>query len=315
MKNPNDFSLKAVKRSKRKQYLIGIAGLLMVCITLFCIAAVFSPPATNSVPVTQAPSEIPIKIFAPTFPPTWTPKPANSPIPSITEQQPVSTELSSVKIDTSNQASVGFSMPGGSCIPGNTIEVATVTKIVDGDTIHVMMNGNDYSVRYIGIDTPEMTGETYSEQAKAYNSQLVSGQTVMMIKDQNETDQYDRLLRFVIAGSTFVNYDMVEKGYAAAKDYPPDSSCATILASAMDSAKSSNLGLWAAIAAAAAPAIDTNKSSSINSTNCDPSYPDVCIPPKPPDLDCKDITYRNFRVLLPDPHNFDGNKDGIGCEQ
>lgn len=49
--------------------------------------------------------------------------------------------------------------------------------------------------------------------------------------------------------------------------------------------------------------------------NCDPSYPDVCIPPPPPDLDCGDIPHRRFRVLAPDPHNFDGNdNDGIGCE-
>jgi hypothetical protein len=47
---------------------------------------------------------------------------------------------------------------------------------------------------------------------------------------------------------------------------------------------------------------------------CDPSYPTVCIPPKPPDLDCKDISYRNFKVLPPDPHKFDGDHDGWGCE-
>ncbi len=51
------------------------------------------------------------------------------------------------------------------------------------------------------------------------------------------------------------------------------------------------------------------------SPNCDPSYPDVCIPPPPPDLDCKDIPYRRFRVLPPDPHRFDGDHDGIGCER
>jgi hypothetical protein len=50
------------------------------------------------------------------------------------------------------------------------------------------------------------------------------------------------------------------------------------------------------------------------SGNCDSSYPDVCIPPPPPDLDCPDIPYRNFRVLPPDPHRFDGDNDGIGCE-
>jgi micrococcal nuclease len=51
------------------------------------------------------------------------------------------------------------------------------------------------------------------------------------------------------------------------------------------------------------------------SGNCDPSYPDVCIAPPPPDLDCKDIPYRRFRVLPPDPHNFDNDHDGIGCEK
>ena len=50
------------------------------------------------------------------------------------------------------------------------------------------------------------------------------------------------------------------------------------------------------------------------SSRCDPSYPGVCIPPPPPDLDCADIPYRNFRVLPPDPHHFDGDHDGIGCE-
>ena len=53
---------------------------------------------------------------------------------------------------------------------------------------------------------------------------------------------------------------------------------------------------------------------------CDPAYPkdlagnEICIPSPPPDLDCKDITYRRFVVLEPDPHNFDTDKDGIGCE-
>lgn len=48
--------------------------------------------------------------------------------------------------------------------------------------------------------------------------------------------------------------------------------------------------------------------------NCSPAYPTVCIPPKPPDLDCRDIPYRRFTVLPPDPHGFDGDGDGIGCE-
>jgi hypothetical protein len=51
-----------------------------------------------------------------------------------------------------------------------------------------------------------------------------------------------------------------------------------------------------------------------NKDKCDPSYPTVCIPPRPPDLDCNDIRFRNFPVKKKDPHNFDGDNDGIGCE-
>ncbi len=56
-------------------------------------------------------------------------------------------------------------------------------------------------------------------------------------------------------------------------------------------------------------------SASRDSTqSCDPSYPDVCIPPYPPDLDCGEIRYSNFEVIGSDPHGFDGDRDGIGCE-
>jgi uncharacterized repeat protein (TIGR01451 family) len=51
---------------------------------------------------------------------------------------------------------------------------------------------------------------------------------------------------------------------------------------------------------------------------CHRSYPDVCIPPPPPDLDCADIPYRNFSVLRdppnPDPHILDRNEDGVACQ-
>ena len=55
--------------------------------------------------------------------------------------------------------------------------------------------------------------------------------------------------------------------------------------------------------------------TSRDSGECDPAYPTVCIPPPPPDLDCGEITFRRFKVLPPDPHGFDGDKDGIGCER
>ena len=49
--------------------------------------------------------------------------------------------------------------------------------------------------------------------------------------------------------------------------------------------------------------------------DCDSSYPDVCIPSYPPDLNCDDISKKNFEVLSPDPHGFDREGDGLGCEK
>ena len=141
-----------------------------------------------------------------------------------------------------------------------------------------------------------MNGDPFSKEAKSYNSQLVAGKTVMMIKDQSEVDRFDRLLRYVIVGNTFVNYDLVEKGAAYAKDYPPDSACSPTLSGAQDSAKLFDLGLWAL---AAAPLLDTSRSGVVEDprAGCDPSYPDVCIPPPPPDLDCGDISFRKVQGL------------------
>jgi len=61
------------------------------------------------------------------------------------------------------------------------------------------------------------------------------------------------------------------------------------------------------------PTLSQSTSTTIN-PNCDSSYPDLCILPYPPDLDCGEIQFSNFRVIQPDPHGFDTDYDGIGCE-
>ncbi len=53
---------------------------------------------------------------------------------------------------------------------------------------------------------------------------------------------------------------------------------------------------------------------STTKSNCDSSYPDFCIPPPPPNLNCPDIPQKGFTVSGSDPHGFDRDNDGIGCE-
>jgi endonuclease YncB( thermonuclease family) len=134
--------------------------------------------------------------------------------------------------------------------PTPTIEVAeggeetgTVVRVVDGDTIDVSINGQTYRVRYIGMNTPE-TNEPCGSEATDYNAGLVSGQTVTLVKDTSETDRYDRLLRYVYVGDTFVNATLVEDGYAEAAKYPPDDEYADFFDSLQDQAESANIGCW-----------------------------------------------------------------------
>ncbi|MFL6496679.1 MAG: PKD domain-containing protein [Nitrososphaera sp.] len=59
------------------------------------------------------------------------------------------------------------------------------------------------------------------------------------------------------------------------------------------------------------PQIEENSTGEII---CDPAYVDTCIPPPPPNLTCEDVDASNFGVQSPDPHGFDDDNDGIGCE-
>jgi len=73
------------------------------------------------------------------------------------------------------------------------------------------IDGKDYRVRYIGIDTPETVHPTrgeepYGREASARNKELIIGATVYLEKDVSETDRYGRLLRYVwLADGSMVN--------------------------------------------------------------------------------------------------------------
>lgn len=205
-----------------------------------------------------------------------------------------------------------------------TAMLARVVSIVDGDTIDVVVDGQTHRVRYIGIDTPETkdprTGvQPYGPEATEANRRLVEGRDVKLVKDVSETDRYGRLLRYVYVdvpvGQIFVNLELVRQGFAVASTYPPDVAHQAEFVAAEREARNAKRGLWSAasdapptVTAATPPAPAVGPAGA-----CDPSYPTVCIPPPPPDLDCGDIPHRRFQVVAPDPHRLDGDRDGIGC--
>lgn len=243
--------------------------------------------------------------------PTDTPAPTDTPPPSPT---PTLTLELSPTLETTPTLAIPEGVATG-CIPRDTTrQVGRVASVTDGDTIRVDVDGVNYPLRYIGMDTPE-PAEPYGPTATAANRVLVEGKTILLVKDVSEADVYDRLLRYVIADGVFVNYELVRQGLAEAVSYPPDTACFVAFMEAEQKAKGEGLGMWAATPTAKPlPTATPRPAATQRPSNCDPSYPTVCIPPPPPDLDCGDIPYRRFKVLPPDPHRFDGDHDGIGCE-
>lgn len=139
-------------------------------------------------------------------------------------------------------ATAGPDPVGGQVTP-SAGDLAIVVAVIDGDTIDVNIGGSVYRVRYIGINTPE-ADELCGTEATIANAGLVENQVVRLVKDTSEVDQYNRLLRYVYAGETFVNADLVRQGWAEAVQYPPDLANTPLFNDLEDAARLQNLGCW-----------------------------------------------------------------------
>ena len=202
-----------------------------------------------------------------------------------------------------------------------------VIQVTDGDTIKVRLEDGDYNVRYIGIDTPEIN-DRLGNEARNENSKLVAWQTITLVKDVSETDRYDRLLRYVFVGDIFVNYELVQLGYAEAKDYPPDTACSDTFHQAESSAKAAKAGIWkptptpypTAVLAPTSAAVPAPAATSPPSSSSPPVAGCSCTPP---DLDCADFgTHSKAQACYEycksigkgDYYRLDGDDDGSACE-
>jgi micrococcal nuclease len=167
------------------------------------------------------------------------------------------------------------------------------------------------------VNTPELS-ECYGRTASAKRKQLTAAG---FRARAYAVDDFDRRVAVVtLADGRNLNVWLARHGYANDKylaTYRRENpALAAQLDKAFAAARRERAGLWRTCVAAAPvqgivapPATSTKPAGS-----CDPSYPDVCIPPPLPDLDCGDISHRRFRVLAPDPHRFDADHDGLGCE-
>lgn len=214
-------------------------------------------------------------------------------------------------------------------IPGGDARQATVTRVIDGDTVEVeFANGEEDTVRLIGVDTPETSlGDVspdeyegipdtqaaqdhlynWGQEASQYATNELEGEEVRIVTDPDgdRRGSFGRLLAYVYVGETNFNLVLLENGYA--RVYDSTFSLSSEFDAAEEDAHSNSVGLW--------DFEDEPEPEPPEESN----QPDI--PPLPPDGDynCGDFdTQDQAQYVLEnesgDPHGLDADSDGVACE-
>jgi micrococcal nuclease len=127
-----------------------------------------------------------------------------------------------------------------------------VSKVIDGDTISVLMNGKNEKIRILGINTPETVDprrrvECFGREASDHAKSILTNQSVKLEADpsQDDKDKYGRLLRYVfLLNGTDYGLEMIRSGYAYEYTYDIPYKYQKEYKSAQMTAEKAKSGLW-----------------------------------------------------------------------
>ena len=219
-----------------------------------------------------------------------------------------------------------------------------VTKVIDGDTLSIDMNGIKETLRLIGINTPETVDprkpvECFGKEASTKANELLSGKRIRVEKDptQGERDKYGRLLAYVYReDGLFFNKRMIEDGYAYEYIYNLPYKYQAEFKEAQHTAEAGKKGLWApgvCETAQVAPPPAAPVASPVVVAPSPPPSPTTptSVPASAPSgsyvcsydaYNCGDFSthaeaqtvYESCGGSSHDIHRLDGDKDGEACE-
>ncbi|RVU54008.1 stalk domain-containing protein [Anaerosphaera multitolerans] len=144
----------------------------------------------------------------------------------------------------------------------NTFQEALVTRVIDGDTIEININGVKEKVRMVLVNTPETKHPTkgvefFGQEASAFTTEELTGKKVYLQKDVSERDRYDRLLRYIWTSRPFTdeptkdeviqnmfNAKLIANGYGNVSTFPPDVKYQELFQNLENEAKNQGWGLW-----------------------------------------------------------------------
>ncbi|WP_117170956.1 thermonuclease family protein [Paraliobacillus sediminis] len=128
---------------------------------------------------------------------------------------------------------------------------ATVDRVVDGDTVHIILDGEEESVRLLLVDTPEtkhpnLPIQPYGEQASQFaNETLAEGKQIQIEYDGPKRDKYGRLLAYIWVDGELFNEMLLEEGFARyAYEYDPPYTHSDRLNDAETEAKEADRNIW-----------------------------------------------------------------------
>jgi len=130
--------------------------------------------------------------------------------------------------------------------------IATVRKVIDGDTIELRIGTSNETVRLLGIDTPETIHpskpvECFGPEASARTKQLLpQGTKVRIERDTEARDHFGRLLLYVYLGDRMVNEVLLSEGFAVPLSIEPNTTHATQFDQVSGEARTASAGLWGA---------------------------------------------------------------------
>ncbi len=202
----------------------------------------------------------------------------------------VSNKIIAVQTESNQAIPSGPGLTQDDCSGNARCFSGKVTQVIDGDTIRI----NKHSIRFALASAPEL-GQRYGEEAREFIDKICPvGSEALVDEDDGQTQgSYGRIVAVIYCNGMNLNAELLDANLGH-------------IASEFCKVSEFSSSLWAQKHGCSDEPLEPQ--------NCDPSYPDVCIPSPPPDLDCGEITHQNFEVLQPDPHRFDGDYDGIGCE-
>ena len=134
-----------------------------------------------------------------------------------------------------------------------------VTKVVDGDTLVVKVEGESRRVRLIGVDTPETVHprkpvQYYGREASAFTKRALSGRRIWLEYDVAPLDRYQRHLAYVwlerpgrdeeAVRRGMFNARLLLGGYGRAMTIQPNSRYADLFARLQAEARKAGRGLW-----------------------------------------------------------------------